>query len=394
MLDHLALVLVYVKTPMDVLRLGGRRKSGAGVVIGIGGKAEVDWVDAYSRAELEGEVSGAFKVLLAGPYAVAVGRMLLGLLDPREAKSPKEAGSGGVWETDRIVGVLSHAFSPWVESVVKAGAPVGAVLVETLGTVDDLVQEAAENEKAFGIGGGGWVVGEVVGVAMQLFEIYGQVGFFVGTKRILDIVAGSSADSPTINPVLQTLATVIRKVDLLTPIKPPLTTALFSQLVYLSDNSAVAIIRHHVSMSLVTPSTPSYLDNLLIQAFSVLLSPPTRSLSTNERTAHAPALFQSIYVMHDLLALLPPVRGDSLDADKEAIKERSRIIDGQSRCSYACLATLQWLDLDEEVKPLASLINRTPQNPNPTMLLPRPSQRESESATKSGKGSGIDETGP
>ncbi|KAG8725773.1 hypothetical protein FRC12_024045 [Ceratobasidium sp. 428] len=96
-------------------------------------------------------------------------------------------------------------------------------------------------------------------------------------------------------------------------------------------------------MSLVTPSTLSYLDNLLIQVFSVLSSPPARSLSTNERTAHAPALFQSIYVMHDLLALLLPVRGDSLDPDKEAIKEQSRIIDGQSRCSYACLATLQWL---------------------------------------------------
>jgi hypothetical protein len=47
----------------------------------------VEWVDAYSRAELEGEVSGAFKILLSGPYAVAVGRMLLGLLVPVPAAS-------------------------------------------------------------------------------------------------------------------------------------------------------------------------------------------------------------------------------------------------------------------------------------------------------------------
>lgn len=97
MLEYLALVLAYVKTPLEVLRLGGkRRKSG----VGIGGKGgmdgskagggvgsdtargDVDWLDAYSRTELEGEVSGAFKVLLSGPYAVAVGRMLLGLLMP------------------------------------------------------------------------------------------------------------------------------------------------------------------------------------------------------------------------------------------------------------------------------------------------------------------------
>lgn len=97
MLEHLALVLAYVKTPMEVLRLGGkRRRSGAGIggktgvegyKTGGGGgsdtiRGDVDWVDAYSRAELEGEVSGAFKVLLSGPYAVAVGRMLLGLLVP------------------------------------------------------------------------------------------------------------------------------------------------------------------------------------------------------------------------------------------------------------------------------------------------------------------------
>lgn len=36
----------------------------------------------YSRAELEGEVSGAFKVPLSSLYPVAVGRMLLGLFVP------------------------------------------------------------------------------------------------------------------------------------------------------------------------------------------------------------------------------------------------------------------------------------------------------------------------
>lgn len=98
MLEYLALVLAYVKTPLEVLRLGGkRRRSGAGIGgrggadgykaggAGVGADAtrgDVDWLDAYSRAELEGEVSGAFKVLLSGPYAVAVGRMLLALLMP------------------------------------------------------------------------------------------------------------------------------------------------------------------------------------------------------------------------------------------------------------------------------------------------------------------------
>ncbi|KAG9073426.1 hypothetical protein FS749_015213, partial [Ceratobasidium sp. UAMH 11750] len=293
MLDHLSLVLAYVKTPMDVLRLGGRRKSGAG--LGAGGKGEVDWVDAYSRAELEGEVSGAFKVLLAGPYAVAVGRMLLALLVPpsskdrdeplmryalvslgasrairlsvREAAIPRMArmrfqrepaswtmsgapsmvagpmsdhvspthvlgskthsgffgsldssrrgstagidtnsvgttpnlttpnmtvvvsdvaemelmelmfskdsdGASGAWETDRIVGVLGAAFSTWVASVSNVGAPGEAVLVEMLGIVDDLVQEAAEDEKAFGIEEGR-VVGEVIAAAVQLLPMYG-----------------------------------------------------------------------------------------------------------------------------------------------------------------------------------------------------------------------------
>ncbi|KAB5592348.1 Tuberous sclerosis 2 protein [Ceratobasidium theobromae] len=43
---------------------------------------DVDRVNVYSRAELEGEVSGAFKVPLSSLYPVAVGRMLLGLFVP------------------------------------------------------------------------------------------------------------------------------------------------------------------------------------------------------------------------------------------------------------------------------------------------------------------------
>ncbi|KAG9089925.1 Tuberous sclerosis 2-like protein [Ceratobasidium sp. 370] len=611
MLDHLSLVLAYVKTPMDVLRLGGRRKSGAGLGAGGNvGKGEVDWVDAYSRIELEGEVSGAFKVLLAGPYAVAVGRMLLALLVPpsgedgdepltrhalvslgasrairlsvREAAIPRMArmrfqrepaswtmsgapsmvagsvsdhvspthvpgfkshsgffgslnssrrgstagidtnsagttpnlttpnmttpnmtvivsdvaemelmelmfnkdsdGASGAWETDRIVGVLGAAFSTWVASVMKLGAPGEAVLIEMLGIVDDLVQEAAEDEKAFGIEEGR-VVGEVIAAAVQLLSIYGPGH---EATRILDITAGPGVDSPSLSPVLQTLAAVIRKIGLSTPINPPLISTLFGKSVYLTDHSAVAIIRHHVAMSLVTPSTPAYLDNLrqlvehfykpnrplarielaqviaklyfgsspevvsptsegrtrtrdssptpmmtllnvltptmraprelppetgpapknipvlsppsapptcvehvgdckamaavvtLIQAFTALAFSPPHSLSTAERTARAPASFQCILVMRDLLALLSPVRGDTLDPDEEAAEERSRIIDGQSCCSFARLAVLQWLvrlradrdhrlymvkDLDKEVEPFASLINRTPQKP-------------------------------
>ncbi|KAG9097084.1 Tuberous sclerosis 2-like protein, partial [Ceratobasidium sp. 392] len=691
MLDHLSLVLAYVKTPMDVLRLGGRRKSGAGGIGAVGGRGEVDWVDAYSRAELEGEVSGAFKVLLAGPYAVAVGRMLLGLLDPprdgdtalvrnalvslgasrairlsvREAAIPRMArmrfqrepaswtmsgapsmapgpvsdyvsppagfkshsgffgsfdssrrgstagiessttgttpnmtviasdaaemelmelmfnkdseGASGAWETDRIVGVLGNAFEAWVRLVVQVGAPVEAVLVEMLGIVDDLVQEAAEDEKAFGIEEGR-VVGEVVAAAVQLFSIYGTGH---ETTRMLDIVTSLSVDSPALNPVLHTLAAVIRKIGLSTPINPPLISTLFGRSTYLTDHSAVAIIRHHVSMSLVSPSTPSYLDNLrqlfehfykpdrplarielaqvisklyfgvrdlvehrrgvvalcldvweaddrnlvrepelkvvlcalrvlgdaivagsvesdgrgkieerirllvalvgrdsgcpalkafeeqpssevvspvsetqsrtrdssptpvmsllnvltpttmraprelppetgpspkatlvqsppatlsvptcldhvgdckamaavvaLIQAFSALAFSPPHSLSTNERTARAPASFQCILVMRDLLALLSPVRGDTLDPEEEAAEERSRIIDGQSCCSFARLAILQWLvrlradrdhrlymikDLDKAVEPFASLINRTPNKLKPNDAAP------------------------
>ncbi|QRV85228.1 Tuberous sclerosis 2 protein [Ceratobasidium sp. AG-Ba] len=688
MLDHLALVLAYVKTPMEVLRLGGRRKSGAGVGAGMGSEGRVDWVDAYSRTELEGEVSGAFKVLLAGPYAVAVGRMLLGLLVPpsgadesispstrnalvslgtsrairlsvREAAIPRMArmrfqrepagwtmtgvpsmgsvswdsrrgssagldtgstphsntnatpnttivgsdaaemelmelmfnkdpdtGGGGAWETDRIVGVLGSAFSAWVATIDESEDESGAkeaklavsgetksaaesVLIEMLGIVDDLLQEAAEDEKAFGIEEGR-VVGEVVAAAVGLFSIY-------GTMRVLEIGPGPGADSPLLCPVLQTLISVIRKVGLSTPISPPLIQTLFGRSVHLTDRSAVTIIRHYVSMSLVTPSTPAYLDNIrqlaqhfyrpdrplarvelaqvinklyfgvrdlaehrrgvvalcleiweahdrnlvrepelqvvlcalrvlgdaivagsvesdgrgkteerlrllvaligrdadcpalkphegysqpeatsptaegqtrtrdssptpimsllnvltptvltprelpseagppslaktvapvqspptcidhvgdckamaavvtLIQAFSALAFSPPHSLSTNERTARAPASFQCILVMRDLLALLSPVRGDSIDPKEEAAEERSRIIDGQSCCSFARLAILQWLvrlradrdhrlymikDLDKEVELFASLINRTPNRPRPSDAAP------------------------
>ncbi|KAG8682242.1 Tuberous sclerosis 2-like protein, partial [Ceratobasidium sp. 394] len=483
-------------------------------------------------------------------------------------------GASGAWETDRIVGVLGAAFSTWVASVLNVGAPGEAVLVEMLGIVDDLVQEAAEDEKAFGIEEGR-VVGEVIAAAVQLLPMYGSGH---EATRILDIAAGPGADSPSLNPVLQTLAAVIRKIGLSTPINPPLINTLFEKSVYLTDQSAVAIIRHHVSMSLVTPSTPAYLDNLrqlfehfykptrplarielaqvlaklyfgvrdlvehrrgvvalcldvweaedrnlvrepelqvvtcalrvlgdaivagsvesdgrgkteerlrllvaligrdagcpslgphdeqspsevvsptsegqtrtrdssptpmmtllnvltpamraprelppeagpapknvpvlspppmpptcvdhvgnckamaavvtLIQAFTALAFSPPHSLSTTERTARAPASFQCILVMRDLLALLSPVRGDTLDPDEEAAEERSRIIDGQSCCSFARLAVLQWLvrlradrdhrlymikDLDKEIEPFASLINRTPQKPKPNDAAP------------------------
>ncbi len=83
-------------------------------------------------------------------------------------------GASGAWETDRIVGVLGVAFSTWVASVSNVGAPGEAVLIEMLGIVDDLVQEAAEDEKAFGIEEGR-VVGEVIAAAVELLPIYGWV---------------------------------------------------------------------------------------------------------------------------------------------------------------------------------------------------------------------------
>ncbi|CAE6432756.1 unnamed protein product [Rhizoctonia solani] len=679
MLEHLALLLAYVKTPLDVLRLGGRRKSvgtrrgseglsapmsarrgsegGRRGSIAPGGPAdpisrgdptargEVEWVDAYSRAELEGEVSGAFKILLSGPYAVAVGRMLLGLLVPvpaasddalvrsalislgaarairlsvREAAIPRMArtrfqkdvagtwtmtgvpsmdeaemelmelmfnkepdSASGAWETDRIVGVLGPAFSSWDPLIASVGSPVEAILVEMLGIVDDLLQEAKENEKAFGIEEGR-VVGEVVAAAIQLFTLYGRGQ----DLRVLDIAATPNASAPLLNPVLQALAGVIRKVGLSTPISPPITGTLLGKSTFLTDQSAVSIIRHYVSMSLVTPSTPDYLNNLrqlfqhfykpdrplarvelaqvvtklyfgvrdladhrrgvvdlclevweaddlnlvrerelpvalnalkilgdaivagsvesdgrgaveerlrllvaligrdgdctsslpkrdsapepsppdshsrtrdssptpmmsllnaltpsvltprelpsepsvpspqpirpsvpsapalpgscvdhvtecramaavvtLIQAFSALAFSPPHSLSSAERTARAPASFQCILVMRDLLALLSPVPKDAIKPESEAAEERSRIIDGKSCCSYARLAILQWLvrlradrdhrlymvkDLDGEIEPFAHLINRTPLRPrvNDTPAIPEPRARE------------------
>ncbi|CAE6534755.1 unnamed protein product [Rhizoctonia solani] len=665
MLEHLALLLAYVKTPMDVLRLGGRRKSVGGRrgsegplsarrgsegqrrgSVAPGGPAdptargEVDWVDAYSKAELEGEVSGAFKVLLSGPYAVAVGRMLLGLLVPvpvtseealarsalislgaarairlsvREAAIPRMArtrfqkdavgtwtmagvpsmdeaemelmelmfnkepdSASGAWETDRIVGVLGPAFSTWETAVGDVASPVEAVLVEILGIVDDLLQEAKENEKAFGIEEGR-VVGEVVAAAMQLFTLYSRGQ----DLRVLDIAATPDPSTPLLNPVLQALVGVIRKIGLSTPISPPITSTLLGKSTFLTDPSAVLIIRHYVTMSLVTPSTPDYLNNLrqlfqhfykpdrplarielahvlkklyfgvrdlvdhrrgvvelclevweaddrnlvreselevvldavkvlgdaivagsvetdgrgqteerlrllvalmgrdgecalaprkpdppaepqprtrdssptpmmsllnaltpsvltprelpsespgpivqpirpsapvalpgscldhvteckamaavvtLVQTFSALAFSPPHSLSSAERTARAPASFQCILVMRDLLALLSPVRGDSLDPEGEAAEERSRIIDGKSGCPYARLAILQWLvrlradrdhrlymvkDVDAVIEPFAHLINRTRLRPkaNDVSAAPEPRVRERE----------------
>ncbi|KAJ1300549.1 hypothetical protein OPQ81_002203 [Rhizoctonia solani] len=635
MLEHLALLLAYVKTPMDVLRLGGRRKSlrrargeevtDGGGSIAPGGPAdptargEVDWVDAYSKGELEGEASSAFKALLSGPYAVAVGRMLLGLLVPAPASSDdalvrsalqfpvwpvldskkdtagtwtmagvpsmdeaemelmelmfnKEPDSAsGAWETDRIVGVLGPAFSTWEAFVADIGGPVEAVLVEMLGIVDDLLQEAKENEKAFGIEEGR-VVGEVVAAAMQLFTLYGRGQ----DLRVLDIAVNPDPSIPILNPVLQSLIAVIRKIGLSTPISPSITGTLLGKSTFLTDQSAVSIIRHYVSMSLVTPSTPDYLNHLrqlfrhfykpdrplarielaqvikklyfgvrdladhrrgvvdlclevweaddrnlvreselqvvlsavkilgdaivagsvetdgrgsteerlrllvaligrdgdcpifsrkhepplepsppenhsrtpcllpgnclpsllflvvraphthpvrpnvqampapalpgscldhvaeckamaavvtLIEAFSALAFSPPHSLSSAERTARAPASFQCILVMRDLLALLSPVRGDSIEPGEEAAEERSLIIDGKSCCSYARLAILQWLvrlradrdhrlymvkDLDAEIEPFAHLINRTPLRPrvNDTPVVPETRARD------------------
>ncbi|CAE6459802.1 unnamed protein product [Rhizoctonia solani] len=679
MLEHLALLLAYVKTPMDVLRLGGRRRSvgtrrgseglsagaptsgrrgsegGRRGSIAPGGPAdptargEVDWVDAYSKQELEGEVGSAFKVLLSGPYAVAVGRMLLGLLVPvpvssddvlvrsalvslgasrairlsvREAAIPrmartrfqKDAGgtwtmagvpsmdeaemelmelmfnkepdsASGAWETDRIVGVLGPAFSTWEAVVQDIGSPVEAVLVEMIGIVDDLLQEASENEKAFGIEEGR-VVGEVVVAAMQLFTLYSRGQ----DLRVLDIAVVPDPSIPLLNPVLQALVGVIRKIGLSTPISPPITGTLLGKSTFLTDQSAVSIVRYYVSMSLVTPSTPDYLNNLrqlfqhfykpdrplarielaqvitklyfgvrdlvdhrkgvvdlclevweaddrnlvrenelqvvlsalkvlgdaivagsvetdgrgsteerlrllvaligrdgdcpmlerkperssepsppenpsrtrdssptpmmsllnaltpsvltprelpsesplpirssphvqpirpsvqpapapplpgscvdhvteckamagvvtLIQTFSALAFSPPHSLSSAERTARAPASFQCILVMRDLLALLSPVRGDSIDPEGEAAEERSLIIDGKSCCSYARLAILQWLvrlradrdhrlymikDLDAQIEPFAHLINRTPLRPRVTDTSSAPDPR-------------------
>lgn len=85
-------------------------------------------------------------------------------------------GVSGAWETDRIVGVLGAAFSAWVGMLLACGIPVEAVLVEMLGIVDDLLQEAAEDEKAFGIEEGR-VVGEVVAAAVHLFPLYRFVVF-------------------------------------------------------------------------------------------------------------------------------------------------------------------------------------------------------------------------
>lgn len=85
-------------------------------------------------------------------------------------------GGSGAWETDRIVGVLGAAFSAWATMLPACGTPVEAVLVEMLGIADDLLQEAAEDEKAFGIEEGR-VVGEVLSTAVQLFPFYRFVIF-------------------------------------------------------------------------------------------------------------------------------------------------------------------------------------------------------------------------
>ncbi|EUC59325.1 tuberin-like protein [Rhizoctonia solani AG-3 Rhs1AP] len=99
--------------------------------------------------------------------------------------------------------------------------------------------------------------------------------------------------------------------------------------------------------------------------------------------------------MRDLLALLSPVRADSMDPNEEAAEERSHIIDGKSGCSYARLAILQWLvrlradrdhrlymvkDLDAEIEPFAHLVNRTPLRPraNDTPAAPEPRVRDRE----------------
>lgn len=81
-------------------------------------------------------------------------------------------------------------------------------------------------------------------------------------SRLLDIIPSTDPDAPSLNPVLQTLAGVIHKVGLSTPINPPMITTLFGKSEFLTDHSAVALIRHYASMSLITPSTPGYLDNL------------------------------------------------------------------------------------------------------------------------------------
>ncbi|KAF8595655.1 hypothetical protein BDV93DRAFT_97014 [Ceratobasidium sp. AG-I] len=492
-------------------------------------------------------------------------------------------GANGAWETDRIVGVLGAAFSAWTTMLLACGMPVEAVLVEMLGIADDLLQEAAEDEKAFGIEEGR-VVGEVVSAAVNLFPLYspGQE-----KSRMLDIIPNADPDTPSLNLVLQTVTGVIRKIGLSTPINPPMITTLFGKSEFLTDYSAVSLIRHYVSMSLITPSTPGYLDNLrqlfdhfykperhmarvelaqvisklyfgvrdlaeyrrgvvnlcldvweaeerslvheqelqvasyvlpvlgdaivagsvesdgrgkieerlrllvalvgrdarcpnvarhevqpppeaapppegrtrtrdssptpmmtllnaltpsvltprelppesnppprlgvpqspqsppttappptcvehlgnckamaavvtLIKTFSALAFSPPHSLSSTERTARAPASFQCILVMRDLLGLLSPVRGDSLDPEEEAAEERSRIIDGQSCCSFARLAILQWLvrlradrdhrlymvkDLDKEIEPFACLINRTPNKPRSHDVTPAPESR-------------------
>ncbi|KAF8761300.1 Rap/ran-GAP [Rhizoctonia solani] len=553
------------------------------------------WVHGGERRperpnECEERNQRAFRVLLSGPYAVAVGRILLGLLVPvpntsddilvqsalislgaarairlsvREAAIPRMArtrfqkdvagtwtmagvpsmdeaemelmelmfskepdSASGAWETDRIAGVLGPAFSSW-EPFISIGGPVEAILVEMLGVVDDLLQEAKENEKR---------------LASRKAELLAK-------PTRIDIATTPDASTPLLNPVLQALVGVIRKVGLSTPISPPITSTLLGKSTFLTDQSAVSIIRHYVSMSLVTPSTPDYLNNLrqlflhfykpdrplarielaqqelqvvlsalkilgdaivagsvesdgrgsieerlrllvaligrdgdctisprkrepppepsppdshsrtrdssptpmmsllnaltpsvltprelpsepsisspqpirpsvphasalpgscvdhvseckamaavvtLIQAFSALAFSPPHSLSSAERTARAPASFQCILVMRDLLALLSPVGRDMLDPESEASEERSRIIDGKSCCSYARLAILQWLvrlradrdhrlymvkGLDGEIEPFAHLINRTPLRPrvNDAPAAPEPRIRD------------------
>ncbi|CAE6429757.1 unnamed protein product, partial [Rhizoctonia solani] len=155
--------------------------------------------------------------------------------------------------------------------MVDMGSPV-EVLLEILGIVDDLLQEAKENEKAFGIEEGR-VVGEVVAAAMQLFTLYGRVflgkmrvGTDLGARRgqdlcVLDITATPDSGTVFLNPVLHALVGAIRKIGLSTPISPPITTTLLGKSAFLTDPSALSIIRHYVSMSLVTPSTPVYLNN-------------------------------------------------------------------------------------------------------------------------------------
>ncbi|KEP46837.1 putative tuberin [Rhizoctonia solani 123E] len=93
---------------------------------------------------------------------------------------------------------------------------------------------------------------------MQLFTLYerGQ------DLCVLDTTATPDSGIVILNPVLHALVGVIRKIGLSTPISPPITTTLLGKATVFTGPSTVSIIRHYVSMSLVTPSTPDYLNNL------------------------------------------------------------------------------------------------------------------------------------